>query len=110
MTVILDLPPDLEARLSEKAARRGQGLTDYLLTLAEAAAPPTMSLDASADPTLALFAQWEVEDTVTGPEDLAVRQREGDELLAALRENRVNFEGRTDFHKLFGGDQDGAAA
>lgn len=36
MTLTLDMPPDTEAVLREKAARRGQALPDYLLTLAEA--------------------------------------------------------------------------
>lgn len=35
MTVTLELPPDLEAELSERAAQRGQAITDYFLTLAE---------------------------------------------------------------------------
>ena len=36
MTVTLELPPDLEAELSERAALRGQAITDYFLTLAQA--------------------------------------------------------------------------
>ena len=35
MTVTLELPPDLEAKLSERAAQRGQAIQDYFLTLAE---------------------------------------------------------------------------
>jgi len=35
MTVILDVPPALEPLLQERAARRGQSVADYLLTLAE---------------------------------------------------------------------------
>lgn len=35
MTITLELPPDLEAELSERAAQRGQVITDYFLTLAE---------------------------------------------------------------------------
>lgn len=35
MTVTLELPPDMEAELSERAAQRGQAITDYFLTLAE---------------------------------------------------------------------------
>lgn len=35
MTVTLELPPDLEADLSERAAQRGQAIQDYFLTLAE---------------------------------------------------------------------------
>ncbi len=35
MTVTLELPADLEADLSERAAQRGQAIQDYFLTLAE---------------------------------------------------------------------------
>lgn len=36
MTVTLDISPDTEAQLREKAARHGQDLPDYFLMLAEA--------------------------------------------------------------------------
>lgn len=36
MTVTLELPPEMEVQLSERAAIFGQALPDYLLTLAEA--------------------------------------------------------------------------
>lgn len=36
MIVTLDIPPDLEPLLQEKATQRGQALPDYLLSLAEA--------------------------------------------------------------------------
>jgi len=36
MTVTLEIPPEMEAVLEEKAAQYGQALPDYLLTLAEA--------------------------------------------------------------------------
>lgn len=35
MTVILELPPDAEVVLRERAAKHGQSITDYLLMLAE---------------------------------------------------------------------------
>ena len=36
MTLTLELAPDAEQQLNERAARRGQSVADYLLTLAEA--------------------------------------------------------------------------
>jgi hypothetical protein len=36
MTVTLNIPPDLETLLQEKATQQGQELPDYLLALAEA--------------------------------------------------------------------------
>lgn len=44
---------------------------------------------ASSSPTLALFAQWEMEDSVTGKDDLARREREGNALLETLRDSRL---------------------
>ncbi len=35
MTVTLEIPPDMEAQLCDRAAKRGQTVTDYLMTLAE---------------------------------------------------------------------------
>lgn len=35
MTVTLDLPPEVELRLRQKAARQGQDIEQYLRTLAE---------------------------------------------------------------------------
>ena len=35
MAVTLELPLDMEAELTERAAERGQGIQDYFLTLAE---------------------------------------------------------------------------
>ena len=35
MTITLELPPEMEADLSERAAERGQAIQDYFLTLAE---------------------------------------------------------------------------
>ena len=39
MTVTLELSPEAEADLRERAARRGQTVTDYLLTLARSEDP-----------------------------------------------------------------------
>ncbi len=47
MTVTLELPPDTEAGLRERAAQRGQSVTDYLLTLAEW--EPDIDLSLSAE-------------------------------------------------------------
>ncbi len=39
MTITLNLDPEKEARLRHEAARRGQDVADYLLSLADADAP-----------------------------------------------------------------------
>ena len=35
MTITLEVPPEMEAQLCERAAKRGQTVTDYMMTLAE---------------------------------------------------------------------------
>jgi len=35
MTVTLEIPAEMEEQLCERAARRGQSVTDYLMSLAE---------------------------------------------------------------------------
>lgn len=44
MTVTLELSPNAESDLRDRAARRGQSVADYLLTLAEAADYADLSL------------------------------------------------------------------
>ncbi len=44
MTVTLELSPDAESDLRDRAARRGQSIADYLLTLAELADYADLSL------------------------------------------------------------------
>lgn len=111
MTLTLELPPEVEGALAEEAQRQGTTLERLVLDdlrqrYAEknTVVNPTVN---QVDPTLAIFAQWAAEDPVTGPEDFAARQREGDELMAALAANgRFTLEGRTDFRALFGNDEE----
>lgn len=98
MTLTLDLPPEVEDALAEDARRKGTTPEQIIVgnlrqKYVVPAAKPVSSM-------VALFAQWEAEDPITGPEDAAARQREGDELMASLQANRMNFEGRTDFSDL----------
>jgi len=39
MTLTLDLPPDLESRVNDEAARRGLAPADYVLELVRTATP-----------------------------------------------------------------------
>jgi hypothetical protein len=76
MTLTLDLPPDLEARVHSEAARRGVSATDYILDLVRSATPEAPV----ADDALTLE---EVEDLMPGtwPED-EPRPTNGAELVA----------------------------
>ena len=111
MTITLELPPEVEAALTEDARRKGMTPEElaldnlrrsYVTPTHEATAAIPATAERLISPMVALFAQWAAEDPVTGPEDAAARQREGDELMAALQANRMNLNGRTDFGDLLG--------
>jgi len=55
MTLMLELSPDLEARLRRKAERAGQSLPDYLLAVADAEADEE-EINASEGSAADLFA------------------------------------------------------
>ena len=105
MTLILELPPEVEGALAAEARQKGTTpehialdrlRQQYFDSKLPVSPPPILR----EDPTLALFAQWEAEYATTDPAELARHQVEGDELMASLAANRINFEGRTDFTDL----------
>ena len=97
MILTLELPPEVEGALADEARRKGT--TPEQLVLEDLRRRYPVHLP-PADAMAALFAQWDAEDPITGPEDAAARQREGDELMAALQANRFSLEGRTDLRFL----------
>ena len=114
MTLTLNLPPDVEDALVDDARRKGttpEGLVlqDLRLRYAIETLPAAKhsSKNNNENAMLALFAHWEAEDSTDDPKELARRQQEGDELMAALEANgRLSFEGRTDFSDLLDLDND----
>lgn len=114
MTLTLNLPPDVETALAADARRKGTTPEGLLLqdlrqrySIESAPAAENYAKNRLLDPTLALFAQWEAEYATNDPEELARREREGDELMAALEANgRLSFEGRTDFSDLLDPDDE----
>ena len=98
MTLTLELPLEVGTALAEDARRR-ETTPEQIITesLRQTYVAPRVSPPAGEKPVsamVALFAQWEAEDPVTGPEDAAERQREGDELMAALQASRMFAEGQ----------------
>ncbi len=95
----LTLTPTTEARLLALAQRRGQTPEAVIDAFVEREAaeekPGAMNfptpLPDQTDPTLALFAKWAEEDRTDDPKEIARRQRDGDELLAALQANPLSF-------------------
>ncbi len=80
-TLTLELPPEVERALAEEARRKGTTPEQLVLKdLRQRYCAP----EPRPDTMLELFAKWEAEDPITGLEDAAARQREGDEFMAAL--------------------------
>lgn len=101
MTLTLELPSETENALRETA--RQQGTTPEHLAVDGLHRLFVLPVPLSAgfvSPTTALFAVWEAEDRTEDAEEIARRQREGDELMDSLRKNRVDFNGRTDFTEV----------
>jgi hypothetical protein len=76
MTLTLDLPPDLEARLNTEAARSGLSPADYVIELVRSATPEEPPTDDDLD-------RAEIEELLAGqwPED-EPRPTNGAELVA----------------------------
>ena len=101
MTITIELPLEVEGELTREAQRQGttperlalEGLR-HLYTPGQPAPQGSADTGQAAttlSPTRLLFAQWAVEDATDDPEEIARRQREGDELLTALRENPLSL-------------------
>jgi hypothetical protein len=92
MTLILELPPELESQLKSQAERRGLDPQAYVRRLMEADLPDVpVEIEAQKhlnQSTLDLFAKWESEDAIDDPEELARRQQDWEELKAAMNETR----------------------
>lgn len=70
MSFVLDLPKALERRVETEAQKAGISPPEYLIALIQ-----SRFRENDLDPTLALFAQWEQEDTKIAPEQLAENER-----------------------------------
>jgi hypothetical protein len=67
MSIVLDLPPELETELAAEAARLGLPLTEYALRLLAGARGPTPALRNGAE----LLQYWQAEDLVGTRPDIA---------------------------------------
>ncbi len=87
LTIIL--PEKTEAWLKDEASRRGIAASEYAAEIIEKALPKPNGNDA----TIALMKQWMEEDRTDDPEELARREREGEEFMRQLAQNRFDMEG-----------------
>jgi hypothetical protein len=89
VTLSLDIPTDLEARLRDEAARAGTTPEQYIRRLIERHLPAA----GAARQTLDLLATWEAEDATDDPAELERRRLEAEEFMDAMNRNRVESEG-----------------
>ena len=85
MTITLDLGPDTEAVLREKAADVGLDVVAYLCRLIETEAEP----DAENEAVIRLLEQWRAEDAAMTPEQAEQAEADWEELKANLNANRA---------------------
>lgn len=102
MTLMLELPFDVQEALAQAARRQGQTPEQAALeALRRAYAPlPAVIVPPPTNSLSALFAEWDAEDATDDPEEIARRIREWEKTKANLEANRLNLEGRTDFRAL----------
>ncbi|HTE20422.1 MAG TPA: hypothetical protein VK689_18815 [Armatimonadota bacterium] len=95
MTLVLNLPPDIEAQLAAHATENGVEPSEYALQLLRASLPNTGDTHSAApaaempeDPTVALLRQWREEWNTMTPEEIRRAEAELEELKDALNANR----------------------
>lgn len=87
MTLQINLPPDLNARLEAQASSLGLDTVEYAKKLIEDNLPtPNQS-------TLELFKKWDEEDATDDPAEIERRNREAEGFMQSLARNRVDMEG-----------------
>lgn len=102
MTVTLDLPPDMEAEISEEAAEQGQELPDYLLSIIQertTSEKPRIVYSEEQrrknQAAIDMLNEWDKEDETDDPDEIARRQAEWEEfkigMNAAHTSNRVIY-------------------
>jgi hypothetical protein len=98
MTLTVQIPPETEQRLRSEAARLGVDEGECAKRLIELALPQnSVEVDRA---TLKLLAQWDKEDETNDPCEIALRNREFEELKTALNQNRLDA-GGPDVRKVF---------
>jgi hypothetical protein len=93
MTITLELTPEEEGRLSDKAARLGLDVNAYLRLMVETEIKPPAApaRRTEGDRTRELLAQWREEDACMTPEQRAQAESEWQEIESDLQANRLNL-------------------
>jgi hypothetical protein len=94
MTLMLNLPDELENRLKNEAERRGVAAPELARQLIEAGLHVDVELQKKLNQsTLDLLAKWNAETEMPTPDELERRNREWAEFQAGMNRNRVESEG-----------------
>jgi hypothetical protein len=86
MTLVLELPPELEGRLELAAKEHDTDVAEYARQVLSEHLPPSSG---TVDPTIALLDQWLEEDATDDPEELRRAEAELAEFKAAMNANRA---------------------
>lgn len=96
MTVTLNLKPEVEAEIAQKAAAEGTGISHYLEKMIEETVRPETRIVYSQEQTarnqaaLTLLRQWREEDQTDDPEEIARRRTEWEEFKTGMNENHTS--------------------
>src|SRR5438477_7441081 len=93
MTLAISLSPSAEERLAKKAKAEGIDLPTLAANVLEAEAARLTEEPNPNQSTIDLLKRWDAEDATDDPQELARRQREGEELMRNLAQNRIDSEG-----------------
>jgi len=96
MTVTLNLKPEVEAKIAQKAAAEGAEISDYLERMIEGTikpGPPVVYSQeqlAKNQAALAMLEEWDREDETDDPEEIARRQVQWEEFKRGMNENHTS--------------------
>jgi len=91
MTISIDLPPELEARLKSQAEKSGLAPREYILRFLEDKLPLDSDMEHQREvnqQALALLASWELRDATNDPTEIARRNKDFEEFRTAINETR----------------------
>lgn len=94
MKVTLDLKPEVEARVSQRAEKEGTTVSEYLERIIEDMFQPQKSSDEAQrekkQAALAMLRQWDEEDKTDNPEKIARQESEWEGVKLALDESHIS--------------------
>jgi len=96
MTVTLNLRPEIETQIAQKAAAEGTALQEYIERLLEEAVKspiPPLSPEEQRkknQAAIAMLDEWDREDETDNPAEIARRQAEWEEFKKGMNENHTS--------------------